>query len=374
MKRNRLYAFGLLVISIVSAIASQTYISGDISKFKLDATNNPFIVEKNIEVPTGKKVVIGEGCVFLFKIFTGFNIRGSISVDGTREHPVIFTSINDTAYNSPTGQIAEEFEWNGINIEQDAEDVIFNYFQLSYSVYGIKSSKNDIIINNRLFKSNEDARYALFEKTINIQNDNARSKPATNEVSEIKNSKDDQTSLYITTNPAGAEVYLDKKPGKRISPDFKTPGTIDHFKNPNVNVTLFKKGYADTTISFNILPGKSKNIDISLKKISPETAGAQKRLLKDRTHVKIGRVCIYTSPIFIAGGAGLIYLSEKNRQKAEDARDYLDKTIVRSGQTYDDMVQQFDDESNSRDLKFFSGIALFGLAAIDLGGGLILFF
>jgi len=371
---NGLRFLGILIFFWAAYIHGQTHISGDISKFVLDSANNPFIVEKDIDVPLKKKVVIGEGCVFLFKPFVGLNVMGSLAVNGARSHPVVFTTINDSTYNNQSSQAANPFDWNGINIDPNAQAVVLRDFKLMYSVYGLKSRKRDIIVKNGTFNANGQFHFTIFDKIIYVQDNISFSYPDDSTAIDITLGKHSSASLAVTSFPAAAEIYIDKKPGKRTSPDAKTPATIKDLKYFQVKLTLFKKGYADTMLHVNILPDKVNHIDISLNTIKPQSIKAQNRLLSDRFHARIGRYCFITSPVFIIGGAGALYYAEKNKKKADVAQAYLEQTIIQSGPTYDVMQRQYTDETRKRNLRFASGIALFGLSAIDLGAGILLYF
>ena len=84
----------LLIVSVVVfSLCAETRIKGDLTGMNLDESGNPFIVEQDIIVPDGHKVVIKEGCVFLFNPFTGLQVLGELQVKGTQENPVVFTSI-----------------------------------------------------------------------------------------------------------------------------------------------------------------------------------------------------------------------------------------------------------------------------------------
>jgi hypothetical protein len=149
---------------------SETIITGDISSINFLSSGNPFIIEANIEAPAGKKVIIGKGCVLLFKEFTGLNVRGSLVVAGTNEEPVIFTSIHDTAYGArytkkfsgKSGQPPNPFDWNGIFVDKNADSVYLDNFKLTWSVYGLKSQTERISIINGLFQGN-----GQFDFTVN---------------------------------------------------------------------------------------------------------------------------------------------------------------------------------------------------------------
>ncbi len=112
------------------------------------------LLADNVVVPQGKTLTIGEGTVLLFKPFTGLVIEGSLTVAGSLEKPVVFTSENDAKYNPAPKQLANPFDWNGIYITQKAQLVKLSNFMLEYSVYGVKSLKEEFVISNGTFTHN----------------------------------------------------------------------------------------------------------------------------------------------------------------------------------------------------------------------------
>ncbi|MDD5675280.1 MAG: hypothetical protein PHC61_14010 [Chitinivibrionales bacterium] len=161
---------GSLVITGTPVLAgAQTPINGPLQKFTLDSTGNPYFVTTDLVVPAGKKLTIKEGCVFLFKEFTGIHISGSIAVNGTANHPVVFTSVNDAVYNKKSEQAANPFDWNGILIDRGAPEAAFNNIGLSYSVYGIKAQSAAITVKNGLFKQNGQFHFTINDKIQFVQ-------------------------------------------------------------------------------------------------------------------------------------------------------------------------------------------------------------
>lgn len=375
MTNSKVRAIGIAVISISTILKGQTIISGDISKFVLDSANNPFIVEKDIEVPANKKVIVNEGCVFLFKEFTGFKIEGSFLVNGTQTHPVIFTTIKDSLYNNQNPQAANPFDWNGILIGRTAAAVQLNNFKLMYSVYGIKSQKKDIIIKNGDFKANGQFNFTVFDKIQYVQENLLYSYPDDSAMVDISPQKTDQTTLSIASIPSSAEIYINKKPGKRTIPDGRTPATLKKIEHTQLILTLFKKGYSDTTISLSINSNKANSIEIALNTISNQSIDAQNRLLRDRFHVQLGRYCFISSPLFLITGAGFLYYAGKNYQKADDAQDFLKKSILPpTDPRYRAAQRQNNDETRKGDAKRNASIAFFCIGAISLGAGIYLYF
>jgi hypothetical protein len=365
----------MLVLFLGIMLYSQTSLSGDISKYLLDAANSPFVVEKDIEVPSKKKVVINEGCVFLFKPFTGINVSGSLIVNGTQSHPVIFTTVNDSLYGNQKGQTANPFDWNGIIINNDADEIDFKEFKLMYSVYGIKSQRRDIVIKNGKFKSNGQFHFTIFDKIQYVQDNVSFSYPNDSSMVYINPQQSFKTTLSISSSPSKAEIYINTKPGKRISPDARTPAVIKNVKGPVIQMTLFKKGYSDSTVFLNLAPNKTKNIDISLNPLRPEAIDIQNRILRDRFHARVGRFCFITSPLFILAGAGCLYYAEKNYKNAEEANSNYNRSMrPENSPEKIALKKQFDDETTNGNVKRNIAIGSFGIGAIALVAGLCFYF
>ena len=117
---TRLFSLIAVVALYFVSVNAETHISGDIRTAMLDATGNPYIVDQDVVVPSGKHLTIKEGCVFLFKGFTGINVFGQLTVSGSAKQPVIFTSINDGDFNPKSEQLPNPFDWNGILISREA--------------------------------------------------------------------------------------------------------------------------------------------------------------------------------------------------------------------------------------------------------------
>jgi hypothetical protein len=153
----------LLLLPAVAALA-ETHITGDITGMTFESGGNPYIVEQDVLIPAGSKAIIKEGCVFLFKPFTGLTVHGHLIIDGTQEHQVVFTSINDGEYNTASEQLPNPFDWNGILVTRESGTVSMKHFALRFSVYGIKSQNSNIQLENGLFRQN-----GQFHFTINDQ-------------------------------------------------------------------------------------------------------------------------------------------------------------------------------------------------------------
>lgn len=160
----------LLIVSVAAfSVFAETRIKGDLTGMNLDESGNPYIVEQDIIVPDGQKVVIKEGCVFLFSPFTGLQVLGELKVEGAQDNPVVFTSIYDNQYNQESPQLPNPFDWNGLLVTRESGNVTINNFQLQYSVYGIKSQNPGIKIQNGIFKQNGQFHFTVMDKIQFVQ-------------------------------------------------------------------------------------------------------------------------------------------------------------------------------------------------------------
>jgi hypothetical protein len=120
----------------------------------LDSAGNPHTVSGVITVEKDKTLTLKSGCVLLFNQFSGLNVDGNIVVEGSKDKPVVFTSINDEKYNDSAHTPPQPFDWNGISVSNNAKQAKFGNFILCYSTYGIKIQNGCISIDNGVFHSN----------------------------------------------------------------------------------------------------------------------------------------------------------------------------------------------------------------------------
>jgi hypothetical protein len=74
-----------------------------------------------------------------FSEFSGIIVNGNLTVAGTQDKPVIFTSINDSLNPERKDQPPKEFDWNGILVSKESGTISLKNFRLRFSTYGIKS-------------------------------------------------------------------------------------------------------------------------------------------------------------------------------------------------------------------------------------------
>lgn len=120
----------------------------------LKPQSRPYCAVGDILVGPGSTVTIEPGTAILFSPFVGLHIQGVLHAEGTPEQPVVFTSVNDSVVNPGAQESAAPFDWNGIDIYENAVGTTFTSCRISYSVYGIRSQTDQFRILNSLFTFN----------------------------------------------------------------------------------------------------------------------------------------------------------------------------------------------------------------------------
>ncbi len=161
-----LFIFGL----VGNPIVAETHLKGEIGDKEFTAAGNPHVVDSVLTVAKGSTVIIKEGVCFIFKPYTGLDVFGNIVVEGTKEKPVAFSSINDAEYSDFAESFPGAFDWNGISIENREGKATFKNFKVSYSIYGIKSKNKQVVIHNGMFSQNGQFNFTIHDKVIKVPN------------------------------------------------------------------------------------------------------------------------------------------------------------------------------------------------------------
>ncbi len=130
--------------------------------------NSPYIVEADIFVSPGTTVSIDSGVVLLFNNFSGLHVQGSLYAKGTPQQPVVFTSKNDTYYNPYASISAAPYDWNGIDIYENAIGTHFENCVLQYSVYGIRSQTEYFRIRDCRFLQNGKSNVSIKQNILDV--------------------------------------------------------------------------------------------------------------------------------------------------------------------------------------------------------------
>ncbi len=192
----------ICIFFLAFPLFSATHLSDDIGGKIFEPSGNPFIVDQDVVIPQNTQTVMKAGCVFLFKSFTGINIFGSMLVEGTVEKPVVFSSINDANHNPEASQLPNAFDWNGIYVAEGSGDIKLRNFKLKYSVFGIKSKKDEITIQNGNFKQNGQFHFTINDNIHYVQDN-------------ISYSYNVEKKVEPVTTQSAQPTDTEKKPAKK---------------------------------------------------------------------------------------------------------------------------------------------------------------
>lgn len=170
------FAAALLVIAVFSSLGSDTTatesgvvdtLAGELPS-RVKNSGRPYLVISDVSVRPGETVVFEAGTIFLFKNFTGLQIHGVLKAEGTKANPVVFTSENDTTYSPLSSMPAAPYDWNGITVFENAVGTSFEQCRVGYSLYGINSLTDQIIIRDCRFRQNGRSDFAVNGETIEV--------------------------------------------------------------------------------------------------------------------------------------------------------------------------------------------------------------
>jgi hypothetical protein len=190
---------------------------------------------------------------------------------------------------------------------------------------------------------------------------------------EIKLAKQ-QTMLKVATTPSEAEVYLNGSQKSKKRCDQLTPAIFENIAADTMQVTLFKVGYADTTMGIRIVKNEINNLSLVLNEAPVEVIKIQKRFVRHRSQRRFSYYLTLPGAACAVAGGGLYLLSSSAFSDAAELRHRLEKSAVHSGPDYEALVKENKDKNDAavfeRNLSYWIGGAGVGL----LAAGLVLYF
>ncbi len=142
---NLFFSFGLVVTGYSQTIIFNNEVQGIWSK-----ANSPYIVLRNINVPSDSLLVIEHGVEVQFVAGFGMKVYGNLLAVGDDNDKIIFTSADTTSVKSDS-----TLGWNGITILGEntdtsiIENCVVEYVYANQDIYDIVEAKSAINIQNR---------------------------------------------------------------------------------------------------------------------------------------------------------------------------------------------------------------------------------
>ncbi len=181
--------------------------------------------------------------------------------------------------------------------------------------------------------------------------------------------------LHVSTIPSYTDIYIDQlQPNHKSNPQATSPEFISVTKeNSNNNIiliSLFKPGFADTTIRVTLSEKDTSYLIVSLRPTyDNEMQEAQEKILKKRYNKNFGRMMMLGSVIPFATSAisaiitnSFINSANEEKHKIENSPLGSDKSI----QTHEKNFKDYNDKASIGKIVFNTGISL-GASLLAVG-------
>jgi len=107
------------------------------------------IVTATITVQAGDTLHITPGSELLFNGYTGITVMGHLKAIGTKEQPIVFTSVTDTAESG-----GSPFDWNGVEVTSEGAAELA-YCLISNTTSGLTAENaRSLALDKCIFKNN----------------------------------------------------------------------------------------------------------------------------------------------------------------------------------------------------------------------------
>lgn len=177
-----------------------------------------------------------------------------------------------------------------------------------------------------------------------------------------------QPEIAIHTEPSGADIFNTKEIDKNSRAIGHSPKVFSTLEPGPADLLLWKPGYKDTLISFNVNAIGKTELDIKLTPISnAEDQKAQEKFIAIRKRVMWGHILIGTALAPAVAGGILLYLSDKDYSKAKDLKNELEMPSSANGENYQKLIDKNHHYSNRGSGEFYTGAG-----ALLLAGGLLI--
>lgn len=183
--------------------------------------------------------------------------------------------------------------------------------------------------------------------------------------------------LHVSTNPTMVDIFVNRSNiDFSSSPDYVSPNFVKlPPKDTAVRITLFQKGYSDTTINVTLSPKDTSFLIVSLRQnYDDELIEKQERLLAHRTRKSLGHKLIIGSAIPFVSSAIAAIATQRYIKNTRKDRDAIQNSLIRDSDSYRETKDSFkENRSKAKTAKAIGGTTL-GIGIVVLSAGLILSF
>lgn len=147
--RKSVFVIILFFVYEGALLAAEPFrIQGNLSLYRLEP-RQVYLVENDIEAPIDKSIELPEGTIFLFLDDKKLIINGGFIAHGSDSAPIVFTSVNDTAYHQNRDSTpALPYSWAGIKITEKASNVLLRNAIIKYADTPLTSRGPDVRLEN----------------------------------------------------------------------------------------------------------------------------------------------------------------------------------------------------------------------------------
>jgi len=287
----------------------------------------PYLVTSTIIVKAGELVKVEKGVVFLFRNFTGIDVKGNIWVQGTQSEPVIFTSENNRVYNPKAPNEPAPFDWDGISLHATGSKNVFEHCLIEFSLFGIKSETENIVLKECSFDQNGNT-----DLTVNGQEQLITAFSYNYNVDDF----DGEIHSDIASKP-----QAEPEPQKEPEPELKPEPQVE--EKPKVDLK----------------PPKAKKKDRKLA-LAPDGTYEKK---SEKRYGKV-TVSLLSVGTLLAGGAFGVIETKKYLRAKEDF-DKLDK-VTRENKMNENIIQEWEDAKKNVNTHLIYMSAGYGTALLGL--------
>lgn len=183
--------------------------------------------------------------------------------------------------------------------------------------------------------------------------------------------------LHVSTTPYTADIFVNmRKPDYAKKPDYVSPDFIElQGKDKSVLISLFKKGYTDTTINVTLSPKDTSYLIVSLQPdYDPAHAESKNKILARRTRRTVGHVLAGVSVFPLLASATTAFFCNQQINEANHSKKKIENSLIRDGEGFNSMKEDFKDHRDKAKLYKKATYAGLIAGAAFLSVGIILSF